>query len=61
MAKLMSAVNFMHFQGVVHRDLKPEVNIMEVVLLSSKLARMSDLHVGCVIPASRNLGKHDSR
>ena len=40
MAKLMSAVNFMHFQGVVHRDLKPEVSIMEdesavkVVLLS---------------------------
>ena len=27
MAKLMSAVNFMHFQGVVHRDLKPEVSI----------------------------------
>jgi tRNA A-37 threonylcarbamoyl transferase component Bud32 len=25
MTKLMSAVNFMHFQGVVHRDLKPEV------------------------------------
>ena len=28
MAKLMSAVNFMHFQGVVHRDLKPEVSIL---------------------------------
>ena len=25
MTKLISAVNFMHFQGVVHRDLKPEV------------------------------------
>ena len=25
MKKLISAVNFMHFQGVVHRDLKPEV------------------------------------
>ena len=23
--KLISAVNFMHYQGVVHRDLKPEV------------------------------------
>ena len=43
MAKLMSAVNFMHFQGVVHRDLKPEVSIIEVVLLSIKLARVSDL------------------
>ena len=45
MAKLMSAVNFMHFQGVVHRDLKPEVSITEVVLLmlSIKLARVSDL------------------
>ena len=59
MAKLMSAVNFMHFQGVVHRDLKPEVSNIEVVLLSSKLARVSDLE--CVIPFSRNLGKHDSR
>ena len=27
MKKLISAVNFMHFQGVVHRDLKPEVSI----------------------------------
>ena len=25
MKKLISAVNFMHYQGVVHRDLKPEV------------------------------------
>ena len=25
MGKLISAVNFMHYQGVVHRDLKPEV------------------------------------
>ena len=30
MAKLMSAVNFMHFQGVVHRDLKPEVSTILV-------------------------------
>ena len=27
MKKLISAVNFMHYQGVVHRDLKPEVSI----------------------------------
>ena len=26
MKKLISAVNFMHYQGVVHRDLKPEVS-----------------------------------
>ncbi len=26
MKKLVSAVNFMHNQGVVHRDLKPEVS-----------------------------------
>ena len=26
--KLISAVNFMHYQGVVHRDLKPEVRGM---------------------------------
>ena len=25
MKKLISAVHFMHYQGVVHRDLKPEV------------------------------------
>ena len=29
MKKLISAVNFMHYQGVVHRDLKPEVNTLE--------------------------------
>lgn len=29
MKKLISAVNFMHYQGVVHRDLKPEVSICE--------------------------------
>ena len=29
MTKLISAVNFMHFQGVVHRDLKPEVRERE--------------------------------
>ena len=28
--KLISAVNFMHYQGVVHRDLKPEVWKMEL-------------------------------
>ena len=28
MKKLISAVNFMHFQGVVHRDLKPEVGFL---------------------------------
>ena len=32
MAKLMSAVNFMHFQGVVHRDLKPEVSTWHLVI-----------------------------
>ena len=35
MKKLISAVNFMHYQGVVHRDLKPEVskcNKMSLVL-----------------------------
>ena len=30
MKKLISAVNFMHYQGVVHRDLKPEVAILIV-------------------------------
>ena len=28
MKKLISAVHFMHYQGVVHRDLKPEVCII---------------------------------
>ena len=27
MKKLISAVHFMHYQGVVHRDLKPEVGL----------------------------------
>ncbi len=34
MAKLMSAVNFMHFQGVVHRDLKPEVSQIILIALN---------------------------
>ena len=29
--KLISAVNFMHYQGVVHRDLKPEVRRMTII------------------------------
>ena len=27
MKKLVSVVHFMHYKGVVHRDLKPEVKI----------------------------------
>ena len=28
MKKLVSVVHFMHYKGVVHRDLKPEVNTL---------------------------------
>lgn len=28
MRQLVSAVNFMHLHGVVHRDLKPEVSLI---------------------------------
>ena len=33
MKKLISAVHFMHYQGVVHRDLKPEVCVTLIVTL----------------------------
>jgi ribosomal protein S6 kinase alpha-5 len=32
MRKLVSVVNFIHSKGVVHRDLKPEVCIVEFII-----------------------------
>lgn len=46
---LVSAVSFMHEAGVVHRDLKPEVNCAFVALKSSRVIRGAvpfQLHVG---------------
>ena len=31
MKKLVSVVQFMHYKGVVHRDLKPEVGTIKVI------------------------------
>ena len=37
MKKLISAVNFMHFQGFVHRDLKPEVGMSMICYFDRNL------------------------
>ena len=39
MKKLISAVNFMHYQGVVHRDLKPEVSQFLSLFKETKVKR----------------------
>ena len=61
MAKLMSAVNFMHFQGVVHRDLKPEVSTCHLVITLKESMKSDEPEIQLIFGFSIHKSKSVTR